>query len=95
MVKRATIHVSSRTKRAIRKMKGQDNNKGQEREVRKDNKYNIYNILQPSYPLQEKQLQHGEAVVLVVYLAEGLYTRVACFVLAKLFHFMALFLAMA
>ena len=31
----------------------------------------------------------------VVYLAEGLYTRVACFVLAKLFHFMALFLAMA
>ena len=34
-------------------------------------------------PLQEKQLQHGEAVVLVVYLAEGLYTRAACFVLAK------------
>ena len=43
MVKRATIHVSSRTKK----------------EVRKDNKYNIYNILQPSYLLQEKQLQHG------------------------------------
>ena len=98
MVKRATIHVSSRTKKETsEKMEGQDNNKGQEREVRKDNKYNIYNILQPSYPLQEKQLQHGpgEAVILVVYLAEGLYTRVACFVLAKLFHFMALFLAMA
>ena len=40
-------------------MEGLDNNKGQEREVRKDNKYNIYNILQPSYLLQEKQLQHG------------------------------------
>ena len=24
-----------------------------------NNKYNLYNILQPSYPLQEKQLQHG------------------------------------
>ena len=48
-------------------------------------------------PLQESCLQYcpREAVVLVVYLAEGLYTRVACFVLAKLFHFMALFLAMA
>ena len=48
-------------------------------------------------PLQESWLQYclREAVVLVVYLAEGLYTRVACFVLAKLFHFMALFLAMA
>ena len=85
MVKRATIHVSSRTKkRIIRKMEGQDNNNGQEREVRKDNKYNIYNILQPSYPCRDGTDKcPGEAVVFVVYLAEGQYTRVACFVLAK------------
>ena len=37
----------------------------------------------------------AKLLFLVVYLAEGLYTRVACFVLAKLFHIMALFLAMA
>ena len=78
-------------------MEGLDNNKWQEREVRKDNKYNLYNILQPSYPCRKAgcNIVLAKLLFLVVYLAEGLYTRVACFVLAKLFHFMALFLAMA
>ena len=51
----------------------------------------------PWHNLSKLSSAHGlsKELFLVVYLAEGLYTRVACFVLAKLFHFMALFLAMA
>ncbi len=46
MVKRATIHVSSRTKMNHPKNEGI-------REVKKDNKYNLYYILQPSYPCRK------------------------------------------
>ena len=88
MVKRATIHVSSRAKKNHPKNEGL-------RGIKRKQQIQPTQHFTTKSPLQEKQLQHGEAVVLVVYLAEGLYTRVACFVLAKLFHFMALFLAMA
>ena len=90
MVKRATIHVSSRTKKNHPKNEGL-------RGIKRKQQIQPTQHFTTKSPLQEKQLQYcpGEAVVLVVYLAEGLYTRVACFVLAKLFHFMALFLAMA
>ena len=46
MVKRATIHVSSRTKKNHPKMKELG-------EKKENNKYNIYNILQPSYPCRK------------------------------------------
>ncbi len=46
MVKRATIHVSSRTKKESSENEGI-------REVKKDNKYNLYYILQPSYPFRK------------------------------------------
>ena len=103
MVKRATIHVYSRTKK-----KSSEN--GEIRGIKRKQQIQPIQYFTTKLPLQGKQVAilssrsccfksscngPGEAVVLVVYLAEGLYTRVACFVLAKLFHFMALFLAMA
>jgi len=78
MVKRATIHVSSRTKMNHPKNEGI-------REVKKRQQIQPVLYFTTKLPLQESWLQYcpREAVVLVVYLAEGLYTRVACFVLAK------------
>ena len=78
MVKRATIQVSSRTKKeSSRKWRNWGNNKRQQKQH--------LQYFTTKLPLQEwnSQVCPREAVVLVVYLAEGLYTREACFVLAK------------
>ena len=83
MVKRATIHVSSRTKkRIIRKNGGIRGITKDKKRKRKNNKYNLYNILQPCRKAGCNMVL-AKLLFLVVYLAEGLYTRVACFVLAK------------
>ena len=105
MVKRATIHVSSRTKkRIIRKHGGI-------RGIKRNQQIQPIQDFTTKLPLQEKQVAilssrscsiswhsfspwhnlsklssaHGlsKELFLVVYLAEGLYTRAACFVLAK------------
>ena len=68
MVKRATIHVSSRTKKNHPKNGGL-------RGIKRKQQIQPIQDFTTKLPLQEKQ--------------------VATFVLAKLFHFMALFLAMA
>ena len=98
MVKRATIHVSSRTKMNHPK-------KWRVRLITKDKKGNEKKTTNTTFTIFNNQVTLcrksscnivlAKLLFLVVYLAEGLYTRVACFVLAKLFHFMALFLAMA
>ena len=104
MVKRATIHVSSRTKKNHPK-------NGGIRGIKRKQQIQPIQYFTTKLPLQEKQVAtfvlakrsiswhsfspwhnlsklssaHGlsKELFLVVYLAEGLYTRVACFVLAK------------
>ena len=81
MVKRTTIHVSSRTKmNHPKKWRVRIITKDKKGNEKKNNKYNLYNILQPSYPLQESWLQYcpREAVVLVVYLAARLLKAKRC-----------------
>jgi len=68
MVKRATIHVSSRTKK-------ESSENGGIRGIKRKQQIQPIQYFTTKLPLQEKQ--------------------VAIIVLAKLFHFMALFLAMA
>ena len=104
MVKRATIHVSSRTKKNHPKNGGL-------RGIKRKQQIQPIQDFTTKLPLQEKQVAilswrscsiswhsfspwhnlsklssaHGlsKELFLVVYLAEGLYTRAACFVLAK------------
>ena len=91
MVKRATIHVSSRTKKNHPKTL---RNQGNKKKTTNTTYTRFYN--QVTFAGEAGcNIVLAKLLFLVVYLAEGLYTRVACFVLAKLFHFMALFLAMA
>ena len=52
MVKRATIHVSSRTK------KESSENIEESGEQKENNKYNLYKILQPSYLCRRSRLQY-------------------------------------
>ncbi len=104
MVKRATIHVSSRTKKNHPKTLRNQGNKKKTTNTTHTTFYNqvtfcrksscnmvlakrsiSWHSFSPWHNLSKLSSAHGlsKELFLVVYLAEGLYTRVACFVLAK------------
>ena len=104
MVKRATIHVSSRTKKNHPKTLRNQRNKKKTTNTTHTTFYNqvtfaekavaiwswrscsiSWHSFSPWHNLSKLSYAHGlsKELFLVVYLAEGLYTRAACFVLAK------------
>ena len=104
MVKRATIHVSSRTKKESSETWRNQGNKKKTTNTTYTIFYNqvtlagkagcnmvlakrsiSWHSFSPWHNLSKLSSAHGlsKELFLVVYLAEGLYTRVACFVLAK------------
>ena len=105
MSTRRIFHGKARNNPRLFSHKKESSEKWRVRIITKDKKGNEKKTTNTTYTIFYNQVTLcrksscnmvlAKLLFLVVYLAEGLYTRVACFVLAKLFHFMALFLAMA